>query len=213
MKILEVRALAIRDVKVLRFGRFTDKRGYFTETYRYGDLVSHPQLSFLAPSLFVQVNESYSRKGTIRGLHFQWDPPMGKLVRPLAGRLVDIAVDIRKGSPTWGKGLMYDMPADRTQEYSEWIWIPPGFAHGTCFPEESVIEYFCTAQYNPAGEACISPFAPDLDWSLCEPDLKALFDNIAKDSDLISDRDKCGFTLAEWTRDARSEHFCFGGSA
>src|SRR5690606_8308158 len=90
---------------------------------------------------FVQVNESYSRPGTVRGLHFQWNPYMGKLVRTVYGRMVDIALDIRKGSPTFGKALLYDMPSQPDQDYAEWIWIPPGFAHGNYFTAETVIEY------------------------------------------------------------------------
>ena len=126
MKILDVKSLAIEDVKVIRYARFCDHRGYFTEHYRQTDFTQHPEMAFMKNVAFVQCNESFSHKGTIRGLHFQWNPHMGKLVRPLFGHLVDLALDIRKESPTFGKIIAYDMPVKRDDEYAEWIWLPPG---------------------------------------------------------------------------------------
>ena len=111
MKILDVKSLAIPDVKVIRFGRFGDHRGFFAEHFRKSDFMGHPQLDFMAGVEFSQCNESFSRPGTIRGLHFQWNPYMGKLVRTLSGRMTDMVLDIRKGSPTFGKIILYDMPA------------------------------------------------------------------------------------------------------
>ena len=166
MKLLSVTSLAIPDVKVLRFARFSDHRGYFTEHFRLSDFQNHPELGFLREVQFVQCNESLSRPGTLRGLHFQWNPYVGKLVRAVAGRLVDLVLDIRLGSKTLGKILAYDLPAAPERDFADWIWVPPGFAHGTLFPhgpEVSVIEYFCTGQYNPACEASISPLAPDIE--------------------------------------------------
>ncbi len=209
MKIIQVRSLAIPDVKVIRFARFCDPRGYFTETYRLSDFVSRDDLGSLRDATFVQANESYSRPDVIRGLHFQWNPYMGKLVRTLFGRMVDLVLDIRKGSPTLGKVIAYDMPASPQTDYSEWIWVPPGLAHGNFFTDDTLIEYFCTGQYSPGCEAGISPLAADLDWSLCEPSLKALFDQIAGQA-IISDKDRCGLTLEQWLSDPRSEQFLFG---
>ena len=83
MKLLGVKALAIEDIKVIQFARFCDHRGYFTEHYRKSDFCNHPDMEFLKGVDFLQCNESYSQKGTIRGLHFQWNPYMGKLVRTL----------------------------------------------------------------------------------------------------------------------------------
>jgi dTDP-4-dehydrorhamnose 3,5-epimerase len=137
MEILEVKALAIPDLRVIRFGRFRDSRGYFTEPYRRGDLDKHPQTAFFKGLSIVQANESWSRAGTIRGLHFQWNPYMGKLVRTLSGQMVDLALDIRKGSPTCGKIVAYDMPAAPDRKFDEWIWVPPGFAHGNYFPHQA----------------------------------------------------------------------------
>jgi len=209
MKIIEVWSLAIPDVKVIRFARFSDSRGYFTETYRRSDFAARDDLGSLREADFVQANESYSRPGVIRGLHFQWNPYMGKLVRTLAGRMVDLVLDIRKGSPSLGKIIAYDMPASPDTEFSEWIWVPPGFAHGNFFTEPTLIEYFCTGQYSPGCEAGISPLAADLDWSLCQPALKELFDQVAQQP-VISDKDRHGLTLQQWLADPRSEQFLFG---
>ena len=209
MKILEAKSLAIPDVKVVRYGRFTDHRGYFTEHYRKSDFRSHPELGFLHDVEFEQCNESASRADTIRGLHFQWNPHMGKLVRPLSGRLIDMMLDIRLGSPTFGKIIAYDMPADPDRPYGDWVWVPPGFAHGTLLPEPSIIEYFCSGSYNPACEAGISPLAPDLDWSLCEPSLRALFQKTLARGPLLTDKDRNGFSLASWQADPRSREFIY----
>ena len=210
MKLLKVESLQIKDVKVIRFARFRDHRGYFTEHYRKGDFSKHPDMEFVKDVEFVQANESYSKKGTIRGLHLQWNPYTAKLVRTLAGRMVDMVLDIRKGSPTFGRIILYDMPADNTADYAEWIWVPVGFAHGNFFIEDSMIEYFCSGQYNPDCEAGISPVAGDIDWMLCAPKLKKLFDRVAGSSALISDRDKGGLTVNGWQSDERSNNFIYG---
>ena len=139
MKILEVKNLAIEDVKVIKYARFSDHRGYFTETFRKSDF---QKLNIFKNVEFIQSNESYSKKGVIRGLHFQWNPYMGKLIRTLRGRMVDMVMDIRKGSKTFGKIIAYDMPADTESDFGEWIWVPVGFAHGNFFPEDSQIEYY-----------------------------------------------------------------------
>ncbi|MEW6027111.1 MAG: dTDP-4-dehydrorhamnose 3,5-epimerase family protein [Planctomycetota bacterium] len=210
MKINTVKELGIADVKVIRFGRFQDHRGYFTETYRKSDFARHHEMVFMKDVEFSQCNESFSRKGAIRGLHFQWNPYMGKLVRTLQGRMIDLALDIRKNSPTFGKIIAYDLPADTKKDYSEWIWVPPGFAHGNFFTEDTLIEYFCSGEYGPGCEAGISPLADDIDWSLCDPELKKLFDGIARTTTLITDKDKNGFSLDAWVRDSRSDNFIYG---
>ena len=97
MLISDIKDLAIPDVKVVRFKRFLDNRGYFTEQFRQSDLIDSDKVGFLKGESFVQANESFSHKGTFRGLHFQWNPYMGKLVRTVWGRMVDMALDIRKG--------------------------------------------------------------------------------------------------------------------
>jgi dTDP-4-dehydrorhamnose 3,5-epimerase len=210
MKILGIKTLQINAVKVITFARFCDHRGYFAEHYRKSDFASHPELEFMKDIEFVQCNESYSQKGTVRGLHFQWNPYMGKLVRTLFGRMVDMVLDIRKGSPTFGKIICYDMPATYTADYSEWIWVPPGFAHGNFFAEDTMIEYFCSGQYSPGCEACISPLVGDIDWSLCDRKLKGLFESVARITNLITDKDKNGFSVANWEKHKESDNFVYG---
>jgi dTDP-4-dehydrorhamnose 3,5-epimerase len=210
MKLLEIKSLVIPDIKVIRFARFADHRGYFTETYRKSDFFGHSALSYLKGMEFAQCNESYSKPATIRGLHFQWNPFMGKLVRTVHGRMVDLALDIRKGSPTIGKIIAYDMSSVPGAEFAEWIWVPPGFAHGNFFTEETVIEYFCSGEYSQGCEAGVSPIARDIDWSLCDPQLRKEFVEIAAATKLMTDKDRNGFSVAGWANDARSDNFIFG---
>ena len=210
MKIVSVTSLPIPEVKVIRYQRFADHRGYFTETYRKSDFDRHPELGFLRGIDFTQCNESHSKSGTVRGLHFQWNPYMGKLVRTVAGRMVDLVLDIRKRSPTFGKIVACDLPCDPAASFGEWIWVPVGFAHGNYYPEESRIEYFCTGEWSPQCEAGVSPLAPDIDWSQCDPALKREFDGIIAAGPLLTDKDRDGFSLRSWLADARSDNFVFG---
>lgn len=209
MKILSVRTLCFPEIRVIRFARFADHRGYFTESFRRGDIDRHSDTSFLHDVALPQVNESFSHAGTVRGLHFQWEPVMGKLVRTTQGHMIDMFLDIRLGSPTFGKIAMHDMPASEDAEWGEWIWVPPGFAHGNFFTEPSRIEYFCTSEYSPGCEAGLSPLAEDLDWSLCDPDLKKRFDGVVAASPLMTEKDRRGFTLTAWQQDERSRHFVY----
>jgi dTDP-4-dehydrorhamnose 3,5-epimerase len=167
-------------------------------------------MRFMQEVEFVQVNESFSYKGTCRGLHFQWNPYMGKLVRTLSGHMVDLVLDIRRGSPTYGNIIAYDMPTKPEDSYNEWIWVPPGFAHGNFFLEDSKIEYFCSGEYSQGCEAGISPLVPDLDWSLCDAKLKNLFDNIVPTTPFISEKDRNGLSMSAWTSDERSNNFIYG---
>lgn len=208
MKIVAVETLAIAEVKVIRFGRFGDHRGYFTEPFRRSDIDA--QAEFLCGVQFPQSNESYSHANVVRGLHFQWNPRMGKLVRTIAGHMVDLVMDIRQGSPTYGKIIAHDMPASADRVEAEWIWVPPGFAHGNFFTEPSYIEYYCSGEYSPGCEAGISPLADDLDWSLCDPALKAQFDRIARGAGILSDKDRQGLSLTGWGADPRAANFHYG---
>lgn len=208
MKIIDVRELAIGDIKVIRFGRFCDQRGYFTEQFRKSDFARHAP--FLRDVEFVQANESFSRAGVVRGLHFQWNPYMGKLVRTIYGHMVDLVLDIRQGSPTFGKLIAHDMPARPEDDTAEWIWVPPGFAHGNFFTQETVIEYLCTGEYSQGCEAGISPLAADIDWSLCDARLKEAFQSLTADAPIVSDKDRAGMSLADWSADPRAENFVYG---
>lgn len=183
MEIESVKELAIPGVKLIRFGRFNDDRGYFCEPYR------ESQLAEVIPGFRCrQVNQSYSREGVVRGLHIQTDPPMGKLVRVLHGAMFDLCLDLRRDSPSFGKALSVLIYATA----GAWIWVPPGIAHGNYFPTETTIEYLCTAEYNQAGESCVCPFAPDIRWLDGEPPLPCEPDMIA------SAKDRNAQTLAQW---------------
>lgn len=207
MNIVKIQDLEIPEVKVIHLARFADVRGIFTGLFRLGTVQSLP---FLRGFEIGEVLESRSYRGVVRGLHLQWNPEMGKLVRIVAGHLFDLILDVRKGSPTFGKMLAYSLPA-KTAGPEQWIWIPPGFAHGTFFPEESVIQYLCGAEHNPACEASISPFADDLDWSLNAPELcRDAFLTMAGKEPILSEKDKKGLTLAQWMADPRSDNFVMG---
>lgn len=210
MEVTSVKALVVPDIKVIRFRRFLDSRGYFTETFRRSDLDTKSETSFLAGVQFVQGNESFSRKGTLRGLHFQWNPYMGKLVRTIHGHMVDLVLDIRKGSDTFGRMLAYDMPSHPDDTHGEWIWVPPGFAHGNFFLEDTVIEYMCSGEYSPGCEGAISPLSTDIDRSLFEDALKELFDTTVAAGAIISDKDKGGLSVSQWNEDVRSDNFIIG---
>lgn len=207
MKIIDIRPLALPEVLSIRFARFVDDRGYFVEPYRQADFDQAPPLKGLR---FVQMNESFSRKGVVRGLHFQWDPPQGKLVRTVRGHMIDLALDIRKGSPTLGKIVARDMPRREGDPEGEWLWLPPGFAHGVVFLEDTTIEYLCTAPWGPVGEGGISPLSEGLDWGLCEPALREAA-CAALPRAALSEKDRKGFTLAGWLADPRADHFTYGG--
>lgn len=209
MKILEVKSLEIPDVKIIRFHRFGDHRGYFTEVYRKSDLDNHPDTQFLKNLSFTQMNESRSTKGVIKGLHFQWNPYMAKLVRVSRGRMIDLFLDIRKSSPTFGKIGAYDMPSHETDNWNEWIWIPVGFAHGNFYPEDTTIEYMCTGQWAPETERSISPFVEDIDWSLVDQNLRKEFDLIKSSGASVTEKDKNGLTVKQWLDSPDSENFIF----
>jgi dTDP-4-dehydrorhamnose 3,5-epimerase len=207
MRIVDVWGLRLSEIKIIRFARFADSRGFFAEHFRKSDFLTHPKLDFLKNVEFFQCNESYSMPGTIRGLHFQWNPYQGKLVRTLSGRMVDLVVDIRKGSSSFGKIIAYDMPSNRNTDFGEWIWVPPGFAHGNFFTQETHIEYFCSGEYNPKCEAGISPLALDIDWAWCVPELKEDFAAIVSSGPLMSEKDRSGYSLASWSQNPASDRF------
>lgn len=209
MNILSTQSLKLPEVKTIRFGRFQDRRGYFTEHFRKSDFNEHPLTDFMKGIEFVQANESFSKAGTIRGLHFQWNPLMGKLVRVLSGRMLDLVMDIRKGSPTFGRIIAHDMPSRVGEDSAEWIWVPPGFAHGNVFPEDTLIEYFCSGEYSAGCEAVISPLASDIDWSLCDKDLKNIFDTIAATTALITEKDRGGLSVSAWSETENSNNFIY----
>ena len=204
MKISSISEQEIPGVKLINFERFMDQRGFFTETFRASDFINNELKIF--PNGIMQSNESFSHKNVLRGLHFQWNPNMGKLVRTIAGHMVDLVLDLRQGSPTQGKIMAFDMPANSKDNSSSWIWVPEGCAHGNFFLEDSYIEYYCSASYNGACEAGISPFATDIDWSICDPKLKNLFFDL-KDSFITTSKDVNGHSLSSWLKTADAANF------
>lgn len=138
---MEVQTYDIPGVTLLTPRHIGDERGYFAETFRADFFARH-----IGDERFVQDNESKSaRAGTIRGLHFQCEPhAQGKLVRCTAGALFDVAVDIRRGSPTYGRWVAETLTPDNGKQ----LWVPPGFAHGFCSLEtDTVICYKVTGGY------------------------------------------------------------------
>jgi dTDP-4-dehydrorhamnose 3,5-epimerase len=119
---------------------------------------------------------------------------------------VDLVLDLRQGSPTQGKIMAFDMPAKSTNGSSSWIWVPEGCAHGNFFLEDTYIEYFCSNAYNGECEAGISPFAEDIDWSICDPFLKNKFFEL-KDSFIATPKDINGLSVKEWLSRTDANNF------
>ena len=154
---------ALPEVILVEPDVYKDGRGRFVETwherkYREGGI----------PAAFVQDNESSSVKGTLRGLHSQRTRPQGKLVRVLAGEIYDIAVDIRRGSPTFLKWVALTLTAESAQQ----VWVPPGFAHGfLVLSERADVAYKCTDFYVPEDELRLRWDDPriGIPWPIREP--------------------------------------------
>lgn len=146
---------------------FGDDRGFFLETYQQARYAS---AGITEP--FVQDNLSRSARGTLRGLHFQQPNPQGKLVQALRGAVFDVAVDLRRGSPTFGRWF----GAELSEQNRRQMWIPGGFAHGFCVVSESAdFAYKCTANYAPESGRAIAWDDPDLgiEWPITDPQLSA----------------------------------------
>lgn len=145
MKVIDT---AIPDVKIIEPAVFGDERGFFMETWqqeKFSQLV--------AERTFVQDNHSKSKKGILRGLHYQTENTQGKLVRVVAGEVYDVAVDIRKDSPTFGQWVGVLLSAENKRQ----LWVPEGFAHGFYVTsEEAEFVYKCTDYYNPSAEHSIA---------------------------------------------------------
>lgn len=138
---------AIPEVVLIKPRRFGDDRGFFMETWQ--------EQKFAAAGIqarFVQDNHSHSVRHTLRGLHYQIEQPQGKLVRVASGAAFDVAVDIRRGSPTFGRWVGYELSIDN----GHMLWVPPGFAHGYLTLSERVdFLYKCTDFYAPRHERAI----------------------------------------------------------
>ena len=151
----------IPDVLILHPRIFKDARGYFFESFNERDFSEH-----VTPVHFVQDNESKSCYGVVRGLHFQkGSAAQAKLVRVIEGKVLDIAVDLRNGSPTFGKWVGVELSGENAAQ----LFIPRGFAHGfSVLSKEAVFQYKCDNFYNPAAEGAIAWNDPDLgiDWKI-----------------------------------------------
>lgn len=161
--------------------KIEDERGYFSETFRLADFQQRA-----GPVEFVQDNQSLSVKaGTVRGLHFQSHPAaQGKLVRCLAGKLIDVAVDLRRGSPTFGKWVSVVLSPEGCNQ----LWVPVGFGHGFCTLEpNSIISYRVTSYYSPENDKGVA-------WD--DPEIGVEWPEIA-DPDTLSPKDRIQPSLAE----------------
>ncbi|TCV95775.1 dTDP-4-dehydrorhamnose 3,5-epimerase [Luteibacter rhizovicinus] len=144
-----------------------DDRGFFFESFNQATFAQNG-----IDANFVQTNVSRSRRGVLRGLHYQWPRPQGKLVNVLEGEVYDVAVDIRPDSPTLGQSVAVMLSADNKRH----LWIAPGFAHGFCVVSEyATFSYQCTTLYDRAADWAIrwndKRFA--IDWPLSDPDLSS----------------------------------------
>ena len=160
MKIIQTQLPGVLVIEPQIFG---DNRGWFAETWsqsRYADAgINKP---------FVQDNVSFSGKGILRGLHFQNPKAQGKLVQVLSGEVFDVAVDIRVGSPTFGRWVGHSLSCDNHRQ----MYIPAGFAHGFCvLSQTAIFSYKCTDYYSPSAEMGIIWNDPDIgiDWPIDEP--------------------------------------------
>lgn len=166
--------LTIPDVVLITPKRFGDTRGYFVETFRMNLFENE-----IGPINFLQDNSSFSAEvGTVRGLHFQLNPKaQGKLVSCVAGALFDVAVDIRVGSPTFGKSVSAELSSDNGRQ----LWVPPGFAHGFCtLKPDTIISYKVTDYYSPEHDRGLfwSDPALGIDWP------------VAAEKAILSDKDQ-----------------------
>jgi len=171
---------------------FEDERGFFLEAFRADQFA---ELGL--PTSFVQDNHSRSRKGVLRGLHFQWGPPMGKLMRVTFGSAFLVAVDIRNGSPTLGEWFGTEVSAQNKKQ----VWAPAGFARGFyVLSDYAELQYKCTGIYNNKNESGIRWNDPRLgiQWPIDDP------------AELVlSDKDKNARTLDEWLTSPEAANFQF----
>jgi dTDP-4-dehydrorhamnose 3,5-epimerase len=184
---VEIESEHLNGLKVLSPGVFEDERGFFLEAYR-ADQFEELGLS----DIFVQDNHSGSQKGVLRGLHFQWDPPMGKLMRVSVGKAFLVAVDIRKNSPSLGKWFGVEVSAEDKKQ----VWAPAGFARGFCVLSEfAEIQYKCTGIYNPKGESGILWNDPEIgiEWPVSNP--------------ILSEKDRNAQSLSQWLNRKESDFY------
>src|SRR5689334_17167316 len=179
------------DVVVLVPEIFNDSRGFFSEVFRTD------QFKVLGlPTNFVQDNHSGSSKGVLRGLHFQWDPPMGKLMRVTIGSAFLVAVDVRKGSPTLGQWFGLEV----SEENKKQVWAPYGFARGFCsLTDDCEVQYKTTGVYNQKGESGIYFADPEIG-------VKWPMDISTAET---SEKDRNAQSLAAWLKSPLSDNIVY----
>jgi len=183
---VEVRATRLAAVKLIEPSVYTDERGFFLQTYQAQEY----KLALNIELDFVQDNHSYSRKGVLRGLHFQRRKAQGKLVRVASGEVFDVVVDIRPQSPTYGQWQGLILSAENKHQ----LWIPPGLAHGFLVLSDGAdVEYKCTDYYDPSDEGCLI-------WN--DPAVGVVWPNTV--APLLSVKDQQGLLLADLALGARS---------
>ena len=178
---MKIISTEIPDILIIEPQIFHDNRGFFFEAFNLKKFTDKTGINVS----FVQDNHSYSKQNVLRGLHYQIEQPQGKLVRAVAGSIFDVAVDIRKSSPTFGKWVGYEISAENKRQ----IWIPLGFAHGfVVLSEVAEVLYKTTDYYAPHGERTILWNDTDLaiDWQI-------------SNSPIVSEKDAAGksFNVAE----------------
>ncbi len=181
----------LNDIKLIKADIYEDERGLFMESYHKD---AFARLGIMED--FMQENHSISALGVIRGMHFQWDKPMGKLLRVTSGRAHIVEIDIRKNSPTLGKHIHIELSARDSYQ----LWVPAGFANGFMSMEHGTeMVYKCTAMYNPKAESGILWNDPALaiEWPIHEIDTEPI----------LSPKDKEAQTLAEWLSRPESTAF------
>jgi dTDP-4-dehydrorhamnose 3,5-epimerase len=181
MKIIDSKI--IPGVKTITLPVYKDHRGFFTETF-------NPKVEDVLGVKFVQDNQSSSRKYVVRGIHFQWNEPMGKLVRVAHGNGIDIAVDLRKDSATYGFWHAEGLSANNNTQ----LWVPPGFGHAFLSLEDNThLMYKCTAVHNPLAESAISPFDDEIG-------LNDVWKHFAegKENIILSDKDRAAGSFADY---------------
>ena len=179
MKVIDTK---IPDVKIIEPTVFGDERGFFMETWsqkRFEELVTGK------PTQFVQDNHSKSKKGILRGLHYQTENTQGKLVRVISGEVFDVAVDIRKGSPTFGQWGGEYLSAENKRQ----LWVPEGFAHGFYVTsDEAEFVYKCTNYYDPNSESSIiwNDTNLNISWPIIGTPILSTKDKLAQPMDNVN---------------------------
>jgi dTDP-4-dehydrorhamnose 3,5-epimerase len=190
---IQIESRHLDDVVVIVPDVFQDSRGFFSETFRADQFAA-----LGLPTAFAQDNHSQSSRGVVRGLHFQWEPPMGKIMRVTVGAAFLVAVDIRKGSPNFGKWVGIEATASNRRA----VWAPAGFARGFCsLADGTEIQYKCTGIYNGKAESGILWNDPEIgiEWPLTDV--------------IVSDKDTKARPLREWAAAPESENFQYSTAA